>query len=383
MQKLKQLAGILSAALVAAVVLLSTSPAGAETEVAGVLESALATERVIIDTSAPQPWPLAGNLTTTELLAELAHQDVVVLGEYHDSDTSHLLQLELLWRIQRANERGAVLSLEQFERDVQHLLGQYAFGFISEEEFLADSRPWPNYDPHYRPLIELAISGWMPIVASNIPRPLASRVAKEGFEAAWDGYSATEREWIAEYTTHPEDAYWGLFSGLMGGGGHGGGMDPEMVRMFYAAQCIKDDTMAESIVRALELYPGRTVVHTVGSFHMDYNLGMVPRITERNPAARVATVALRPVRSWDEVAEWDETLPDDAAVYDITRTGNQVADYILFVPGPYFGLSDEEVAELEAEQQAAMEAQMPPPADGGDGDEAPPMPPMGADDTEE
>lgn len=379
MQQLKLLVGIPGGALLAAVLVMMISPAMAADSLADTLDAALATGRVIIDTSASQPWPTTGTLTTEELLAALLRHDVVVLGEYHDDDASHLLQLELLWRIQRANEHGAVLSMEQFERDVQSLVGRYAFGGISEDEFLAESRPWPNYEPHYRPLIELAISGWMPIVASNIPRPLASRVAKEGFEAAWNGYSAEEREWVAEYSTHPEDAYWGLFSGLMGGGGHGGGMDVDMVRMFYAAQCIKDDTMAESIVRAIELYPGRTVVHTVGSFHMDFNLGMVPRITERNPGARVATVALRPVRSWDEVADWDETLPDEAAVYDITRTGSQVADYIIFVPGPYFGLSDEEVAALEAQAQAELEAQMPPPASEGEG-EAPAMPPMTQDD---
>ena len=49
-----------------------------------------------------------------------------------------------------------VLSLEMFEADNQFVLNEYLAGRITEEEFLAKSRPWPRYKTDYRQLVEFA-----------------------------------------------------------------------------------------------------------------------------------------------------------------------------------------------------------------------------------
>lgn len=49
-----------------------------------------------------------------------------------------------------------VLSLEMFEADNQSVLNEYLDGKITEDEFLAKSRPWPRYKTDYRQLVEFA-----------------------------------------------------------------------------------------------------------------------------------------------------------------------------------------------------------------------------------
>ena len=131
-----------------------------------------------------------------------------------------------------------------FERDVQTVLLQYLNGLIDEDEFRAKSRPWPNYARDYRPVIEFAKERQLMVLAANAPRPLASKAAKEGLGAVLGDKD------LARTTTAPQDGYWESFQEMMKG--HAGMFGEDGMERFYAAQCLKDDTMAESIVDHLE-----------------------------------------------------------------------------------------------------------------------------------
>ena len=89
----------------------------------------------------------------SELMASAATQDVVVLGETHYDAVGHKLQEVIFSRLAAA--RPITLALEMFETDVQHILDEYLHGLIREQDMLKDARAWPNYDAHYRPLVEL------------------------------------------------------------------------------------------------------------------------------------------------------------------------------------------------------------------------------------
>lgn len=268
-------------------------------------------------------WARSGMIPFELLLDKLEGADVVFLGEYHGDFYSHKMQLEIMAEMHKRNNGALRLTMEQFERDVQPVLDSFFSGNIDEEQFMADSRPWPNYDPDYRRLVEFSRNHGMQVTAANIPRPLASRVAKEGFDIAWDGYTDEERRWVAETVNREKDLYWDNFFGLMGGG-HGQGMAEETVFNYFSAQCIKDDTMAESIARAREVEPLRSVVHTNGSFHSDYRLGTVSRLINRRPDDKVIVVAIRPAHSWSRATLNEETLEYGGA--DVP-----VADYIVYV----------------------------------------------------
>jgi uncharacterized iron-regulated protein len=209
--------------------------------------------------------------------------DVVFLGEEHDSGVGHRLQLETLRAL---HHRGAdlVLTLEQFESDVQPSLDAWLAGELDEERFLAESRPWSNYEEHYRPILLWAREEGVPVVAANIPRSLARRVSRRGW---WSAAGEELAPW-GLYLDEPE--YRRRFLEAMGA--HGGTESADLER-WYQSQCLKDETMAASIAQvAGPAGSGRLVVHLCGHFHSDFGLGTVSRLQRRRPELAVAVVTM-------------------------------------------------------------------------------------------
>ena len=235
------------------------------------------------------------------LVSRLTSADVVFFGEQHDDPETHRVEFGLLDALGRGG-RPVVLSLEMFERDAQPLLNDYLAGRISEADFLAKSRPWDRYITDYRPMVELAKAKGWPVIASNVPRPMASAVGRKGL-AALDTLTANERTWAANDIQCPEDAYRARFMDTMRGHSSGGAapspsdtLPTAVANRFYFAQCIKDETMAESIVEAMKRAPGNAVVlHYDGAFHSDYRQGTVDRVKRRAPNLRLAVVTSVPV----------------------------------------------------------------------------------------
>ncbi len=227
----------------------------------------------------------------------VAKSDVVFFGEQHDDDETHRAELALLSAI---GERRAtvVLSLEMFERDVQPVLDAYLSGTLGEAEFRAQSRPWPNYQNDYRPLVELAKAKGWPVIAANVPRRLASAVSRRGLPAV-DSLVSADRLLVARDIRCPQDTYYQNFMSVMGAG-HGGtggaasGARP-MMDLFYEAQCVKDETMAESIVAArARAGNSAIVVHFNGAFHSDFGLGTASRVSRRLDGVKVVVVSAVP-----------------------------------------------------------------------------------------
>lgn len=272
------------------------------------------------------------------MLADLARADVVFLGEEHDDPNTHRLELAVLEGLTRRRV-PLVLGMEMFERDVQPVLDQYLVGAISEDQFLAAARPWPRYATDYRPLVEFAKTHAIPIVASNVPRRIASDVSRNGLSAvnqleADRGLAARD---IHCPTTGP---YYERFVEAMSGGGHpaaagdspaaadsSGANARATTDRFYLAQCVKDETMGESISDAWQRnYPRHaTLVHVNGSFHTDYTQGTASATVNRMGGRRIAVVALLPVDDVDTVApDSDDIRLGDYIVYTvkpITATG--------------------------------------------------------------
>jgi uncharacterized iron-regulated protein len=261
------------------------------------------------------------------LLQDLATRDAVFLGELHDNDVYHRFQLDVFRELATLRP-DRVLSTEMFERDTQGILADYLRGRLSEEEFLRQSRPWKNYEPHYRPLIELARAAGTDVLAANVPRRLAAAINREGptpFQPRFD---------TARTFSHPEDAYFDRFVEVMQD--HLGAAGADAMSRMYAAQCLKDDTMAESIADYLELHPHRDplVVHLCGNFHSDFGLGTVSRLLERRPVLSIGIVTALAV---------DEEQPFDFEAH------RGRAHYLILVPPP------EKPPEEEAEEAPATE----------------------------
>ena len=261
-----------------------------------------------------------------QMIDAAAKADVVYFGEQHDDPATHSAEVAVLAAL-GARRSDVIVTLEMFERDVQPLLDQYLAGNISEKNFLDGSRPWERYVTDYRPMVEVArVHGW-PVIAGNVPRRIASAVAKKGL-AVLDTMSRTERSYAAAQNQCPiGDAYYKKFAETMTGHGAGGGPPTagdasamaKMTDLFYEAQCVKDETMAESIANAMTRWPGRLVFQVDGAFHSDAGLGTAARVTRRVPSAKSVVLTGVPIA--------DLSKADPKA--DAAR-----ADYLLFTRAP-------------------------------------------------
>ncbi|HXW03958.1 MAG TPA: ChaN family lipoprotein [Vicinamibacterales bacterium] len=257
------------------------------------------------------------------MLADLSRADVVMVGEQHDDPNTHRLQAALLQGLLR---RGAAVtvSLEMFERDVQGVLDDYLAGRVGEDELLKNARPWPRYATDYRPLVEMARAHGWPVVASNVPRRFAADVARSGLTAIED-LTPPDRLLVARELECPLDGYFQRFADTMGSHAVPGGKPAAngaeaRTERYYYSQCLKDETMAESIVAAFDRQERRpnVVVHFTGAFHSDFVAGTTDRVRRRLPGRRVATLSILPVQDIDTLSPGEEDLARaDYLVYTV------------------------------------------------------------------
>jgi len=248
---------------------------------------------------------------------QLAKYDIIFFGEFHGNRILHDLQFEVTRRLQQ-KRKPLILSFEMFERDVQSIIDLYLTGEMNEEDMLLNARPWPNYKTDYRPLIEFARQNKLPVIAANVPRTYARRVVREGMDFI-DYLAPEERALIAENIYTWDDEYKKRFLATIAiTTAHGMPGDASLYERLYAAQCIKDDTMAESIVNAHNANPKHLIIHYNGDFHSQYHLGTVQRVKHRIPKAKLAVIS--PVQV------------NDLTSFTYDKSMRSKADFIIVIP---------------------------------------------------
>lgn len=261
-------------------------------------------------------------LEWTSLIEQLKSADVVFLGESHDDDTTHQLQLAIYEAMLQARDNKVILAMEMFERDVQTHLNDYLAGKIDEASFLARSRPWGNYEEAYRPLVERAKTVGQPVVAANFPRPLLmklSQAGNRGLESLGDDRSLAPDELL------PNSAlYWKRADNATRGHSMFMTVETDEASRLTSTQSLWDNSMGEACVKALAKYPGYQVVHLNGGFHTEYWDGTAAQVRQRNPQAIVKTVAIRTASN-----------PTSARLI-----GAPSADYVIFVEERAKNLND-------------------------------------------
>lgn len=116
-----------------------------------------------------------------EMLQDLQEKKMVFFGEFHDNKIIHALQLQVY---EDLNEKNAIwaIGMEMLERHHNRYLQEFIHKSMAFQTFNQQAKQWPNFEQDYLPLIRLAQKYDMPVVATNIPGYLASKIAKEGWE---------------------------------------------------------------------------------------------------------------------------------------------------------------------------------------------------------
>ena len=218
-----------------------------------------------------------------EALDTLMGYDVIFFGEDHDSRVAHEGELTILTEL-AGRDSNLVLALEMFERDVQDALNAYLEGTISEDRFLELTRPWPNYQEDYRPLVEFAKAQGIPVIAANVPRRAAAAVAMAG--AISSEVVGKDSIYLPQNLHLDAEEYYRQFTALMEKMPHSVPMKGLNLETLYRAQVLKDAVMAAS----LEPFLDRRILFCCGRFHSDYHLGIPYQLRKNHPVLKVAVV---------------------------------------------------------------------------------------------
>ena len=218
--------------------------------------------------------PATGSLVAqSELMAEMARQDVVLLGETHDRFDIHRWQLHVCAGILAHNDNVAI-GFEMFPRRAQPVLDSWVAGELDVPSFL-ELAEWDKvwrFDPElYLPILHFCRQFGIAMLALNCERPLVSRVGKEG----WDAIPVEERDGLTPAKPASLAHRQHLFE-LTGGqrpdreARHGA--DPAFDR-FVRAQQTWDRAFACNIVQAREVPNPPLVIGIIGRGHMEFGHG--------------------------------------------------------------------------------------------------------------
>jgi uncharacterized iron-regulated protein len=221
---------------------------------------------------------------TAVLVDRMMAADIVLLGELHDQPHHH--RQRLLWLKKLAEHRSIAIVMEQFDARSQPALDRAradASGVSLSEraQRVAEAAgfDFKGWEWHfYGPVVELAIDRQLPLLAGNLARDEAMRIAM-GQPHPLDG--PPPRGWS-------EQAEASLARAI--DDGHCGVLPQRMIGPMVRAQRARDAQLAEVILAARAA--GRLPVLLAGNEHLRRDHGVPIHLVSRAPDLRIFSVAL-------------------------------------------------------------------------------------------
>ncbi len=248
----------------------------------------------------PPALDVAARTSLTRAITGAQGKKIVYVGEYHDNFAHHTVELRVIKSLFEINTKIAI-GMEMFQRPFQAVLDDYVRGAIGEREFLKRSEYFSRWGFDYnlyKPILDFARAEKIPVVALNLQREIADKVAREGMGAL----TADEKKAIPVETDFSDAAYRDRLKRVFAE--HQGSSERNF-EFFYQAQVLWDETMAWSVDEYLKKNPGRQMIVLAGSGHLAYGSGIPNRAFRRNGYEFL-------------------TILNDAAV------DREIADYLVF-----------------------------------------------------
>jgi uncharacterized iron-regulated protein len=237
-----------------------------------------------------------GDLSSQEVIQDLAQANVVYLGETHDSAEDHKAQLDIIQQLYQKDPRMAI-GMEMFQRPYQPVLESFLQGQLTEAALQKKSQyekrwgyPWENYTP----FLQFAKEKQLPVLALNTPSEVTQKVYLKGLRSL----KAADRKFIpplSEIRTDNLKYRKSLQAVYEGFHKKGKTKDPQQFERFFQAQVLWDETMADVIVQFLKKNPASYVVVLAGQGHIVYGYGIPSRVARRINSISLKTVVQRSV----------------------------------------------------------------------------------------
>jgi uncharacterized iron-regulated protein len=251
------------------------------------------------------------------LINRLAAADFVLLGEQHDNSDHHLLQAGILRGLVAAGRRPAVafemLNIDDAPTIARHLRAapNDAAGLGAAVNW--NRRGWPDWTL-YQPIAEAALGAKLPIVATNLPGSLVTKISSDGLEALDPQF---RRELGLDHPL-PEPMLARLTADIRQS--HCGYVSYDRLSPMVAVQRARDARMAHSLISS-DQSAGAVLIAGAGHVRKDYGIPIY--LAAGAPEKGVASVAFM------EVAD-GRTMPRDYA--PAGAHGALPYDYVWFTP---------------------------------------------------
>jgi uncharacterized iron-regulated protein len=196
-----------------------------------------------------------------QMVGEVSKSRVIVVGETHDNQADHDLQLKII-RTLREGGLPLAVGLEMFRAESQELLDKWWRWGMSTEQFEAIYRenwgmPWPLY----RDIFLYSRQKRIPLVGLNVAREVVSKVAREGYGSLTE----TERKKLPPgITCTLDEAYRSFIRKTFTEHAQSSGRSFDH---FCEAQMLWDTAMAIYALEYLDKNPGSRMVILAGSVH--------------------------------------------------------------------------------------------------------------------
>jgi uncharacterized iron-regulated protein len=246
-----------------------------------------------------------------KMIKDLAESDMVFFGEYHNNPISHWMQLEMSKSFFEIKGDKLYFGAEMFENGNQLVINEYLNEFYPEDKMLPEiTQLWSNYKTDYKPLLDFAKDNNLRFIATNIPRRYASMLSKKGMDALKElspEALAMIGPDLETYFDPTVKAYAEMADNM---GGH---VPPNMLNI-QIAQASKDATMAYFSLQNFNL--GDFLFHFEGSYHSNYNQGIIWWINKIQPGLNIKSVTTVMQSEWDELTKEEK---------------EEIANYIIVV----------------------------------------------------
>jgi len=226
------------------------------------------------------------NVGLSQLTADAEHSDLILIGEAHDNQKHHEMQLALI-RSLWAKKIPLAIGLEMFQADSQGLLDDWTEGRMSEQSFqTVYARNWSLEWPLYRDIFLFARDNHIPMVALNIPKELVTKVSRQGYasltpEEKKDLPQGTSCDLNNPHTAFLRSSFKEVFKHVTNG---------RIFDYFCEAQTLRNSGMAMNIARYAKKHPGIKIVALAGIWHAAKNA--IPEQLQRNGSKQTYTVIL-------------------------------------------------------------------------------------------
>jgi uncharacterized iron-regulated protein len=209
--------------------------------------------------------PVAIDSNPAALVRAMQGHRIVLVGEVHDNAAQHALRAAALRQWIITGARPAI-AFEQFDRERQPDIERARRERPRNVDYLIAQAKGPgdwNWDA-YRPIVALALEYDLPIIAANLSRRDAMRVAIDGWSAVFDAAAHDELKLDAlpaNFRRSHEDAI---------AAGHCNLLPPDALPAQARAQMARDIVMA----RSLRPYLDRGAVLLAGNGHVRRDIGV-------------------------------------------------------------------------------------------------------------